>query len=498
MVLDVNLFREEKDGKVQAIRASEGKRFRDGALVDQVIHSDVEWRKARFCVDEWNKWKRCVSKEIGQHKKAGSSADFQGEKTAVLLDGDVTIAPAQLPPLESMSADILKGLQMAQLKQLAGLMDQEINRYTDLMTTLEEQRDKALREIGNLVHDTCIVSNDEEENGVERVFGDVASRKKWSHIDLIAMIGGCDTRRGAAVAGGRGYYLLGPVVYLEQALIQLSLQILEDKGFTPMYTPFFMRKDVMKEVAQLSQFDEELYKVIGRGSEDAADISTDEKYLIATSEQPIAAFHRGEWLPAEQLPLRYAGVSTCFRQEVGSNGRDTTGIFRVHQFEKVEQFCITSPHDDESWRMMEEMIGNAELFCRTLGIPYRVVNIVSGALNNAASKKYDLEAWFPGSGAFRELVSCSNCTDYQSRRLGIRYGQTKKQRDKVEFVHMLNATMCATTRVICALLENGQTATGITVPEALRPFMPTKYKEQIPFVKNAILAMDNAVKGHKQ
>jgi len=296
------------------------------------------------------------------------------------------------------------------------------------------------------------------------------------------MIDGYDGERGALVAGSRGYFMKGPAVFLEQAIIQLALNILSDKDFEILYTPFFMRKEVMQEVAQLSQFDDELYKVVCKN--DKPDESSDEeKYLIATSEQAIAAFHRDEWLPAEILPIRYGGMSTCFRQEAGSHGRDTRGIFRVHQFEKIEQFCITSPHDNKSWEMFEEMIGNAEEFNKKLGIPYRIVNIVSGELNNAASKKFDLEAWFPGSGKFRELVSCSNCLEYQSRRLKIRYGQTKKLNEASEYVHMLNATMCATTRTICAILENYQTDDGILIPEVLKPLMPKKYAEKIPFVK---------------
>ena len=175
-------------------------------------------------------------------------------------------------------------------------------------------------------------------------------------------------------------------------------------------------------------------------------------------------------------------MSYCFRKEVGSHGRDTRGIFRVHQFQKVEQFCLTSPHDNKSWEMLDEMIANAESFCQKLKIPYQVVNIVSGELNNAAAKKLDLEAWFPGSGAFRELVSCSNCTDYQSRRLQVRYGATKKMNAAVDYVHMLNGTMCATTRVICCILENYQTEDGIIVPDALKHYMPENYKEIIPFV----------------
>jgi len=341
-----------------------------------------------------------------------------------------------------------------------------------------------LREVGNILHPTVPVSDDEDKNRIERTWGDIAAKKKYSHVDLITMINGADLERGAVTAGGRGYYLTGPAVYLQQALVQLSLRILGDKDYVPLYTPFFMRKDIMQEVAQLSQFDEELYKVIGKGSENPNEHSVDEKYLIATSEQPIAAFHRDEWVAESSLPIKYAGISSCFRQEVGSHGRDTRGIFRVHQFDKIEQFCITSPYDDKSWEMLDEMIGNAEKFCQQLELPYQVVCIVSGALNNAAAKKWDLEAWFPGSSAFRELVSASNCTDYQSRRLRIRYGQTKSA-TTVPYVHMLNATMCATTRCICAILENHQTDEGINIPLALQPFMPEKYRKLIPFVKPA-------------
>merc|ERR1712165_60009 len=311
-------------------------------------------------------------------------------------------------------------------------------------------------------------------------------------------IGGVDTERGAVTSGGRGYYLMGPAEFIQQGLIQLSLQVLYSKGYSPLYTPFFMKKEVMKEVAQLSQFDEELYKVVGKGSEVEGDKSISEKYLIATSEQPIAAFHRDEWISEKQLPIKYAGISSCFRQEVGSHGRDTRGIFRVHQFEKVEQFVICSPHDDESWKIMDEMIGNAESFCQMLNIPYRIVAIVSGALNNAASKKLDLEAWFPGGGAFRELVSCSNCLDYQARRLRVRYGQTKKMNQSTEYCHMLNGTMCAVTRVICVLLELNQTETGVKVPDVLKQWMPSKYQDEIPFVNKAPIDQVETKKQQKQ
>lgn len=210
---------------------------------------------------------------------------------------------------------------------------------------------------------------------------------------------------GSKIAGHRGYFLTNDGIDLNQALITYGLHFLRKRGYRNIQPPFMMNKDMMAKTAQLDQFDEELYKVIA---------DDDEKYLIATSEQPISAYHSGEWFesPETQLPLRYAGYSTCFRKEAGSAGRDMWGIFRVHQFEKVEQFCITSP--DKSWEALDQMIGFSEEFYQSLGIPYRVVAIVSGALNLAAAQKYDLEAWFPFQGAYKELVSCSNCTDYRA------------------------------------------------------------------------------------
>lgn len=255
-----------------------------------------------------------------------------------------------------------------------------------------------------------------------------------------------------------------------------------------------MNKDMMAKTAQLDQFDEELYKVIA---------DDDEKYLIATSEQPISAYHSGEWFesPETQLPLRYAGYSTCFRKEAGSAGRDMWGIFRVHQFEKVEQFCITSP--DKSWEALDQMIATSEEFYQSLGIPYRVVAIVSGALNLAAAQKYDLEAWFPFQGAYKELVSCSNCTDYraslipyyvldstdtdissrylESRRLEVRCGLKNKDQARKVYVHMLNGTLCATERALCCLVENYQTPEGLVIPEVLRPYM--QGREFLPWLK---------------
>lgn len=368
------------------------------------------------------------------------------------------------------------------------------------LAELEEERDAAVAPIGNLVHSSVPISDDEANNVIVRAIGELRMPKEladgsketlYNHVDLVQLLGIAELERGTAVAGSRGYYLKNEGVLLNQALINYGIQFAASRGFAPVQTPFFMQKPVMAQCAQLSQFDEELYKVTGEG---------DEKYLIATAEQTLCALHRGEWFEKTELPIKYIGYSTCFRKEAGSHGRDTLGIFRVHQFEKVEQFAIVSPHDDDSWKMLDEMIGNSEDFYQSLGVPYRVVNIVSGELNNAAAKKYDLEAWFPASATYRELVSCSNCTDYQARRLGIRLRSVKTPgvEAKKEYVHMLNSTLSATERTLCCLLENWQEEGGVKIPPAIRPYIMGV--EFIPFrkkfdAKGKLVDIPNACKG---
>ncbi len=351
------------------------------------------------------------------------------------------------------------------------------------MATIAEEEKAAeaavnalLCKIGNLVHNSVPVSDDEENNVVYRSFGLDSKRTEEglpNHVDLIAMLDIADTERGTDVAGGRGYFLKGAGVLLNQAMINYAIAFLAARGHTPLATPFFMRKDRMAECAQLADFDEQLYKVSGEG---------DDKYLIATSEQTCCSYLRKRWIQPKELPMRFAGYSTCFRKEAGSHGRDTLGIFRVHQFEKVEQFVAVSPDGEDSWEEMERLLANSEAFYQSLGIPYHVVNIVSGELNDAAAKKYDLEAWFPSSKTFRELVSCSNCTDFQSRRLEVRCGAPGKGPEKKKsYVHLLNSTLTATERSLCCLIENWQTPEGLVVPPALRPYMCGI--EFVPFVK---------------
>ncbi|GJM97661.1 hypothetical protein PR202_ga14602 [Eleusine coracana subsp. coracana] len=331
--------------------------------------------------------------------------------------------------------------------------------------------DAKLLTIGNMVHESVVVSNDEADNAVVRMWGEGMLRQEESclknHVDLCVMTGIVDLKKGALLAGGRGFILTGDGVFFNQALINFGMAFLRRRGFTAMQPPSSMNKETMAKCAQLSQFDEELCKIEG-----------EDKYLIATSEQPLAACHMGERIYPNELPIRYAGYSTCHRKEAGAHGRDTAGIFRVHESQKVEQFCITAPED--SWEMLEEMIKNAEDFYQELGLPYRVVSVISGALNFAAAKKYDLEAWFPASQTYRELVSCSNCTDYQARRLEIRYGQ-KTDKGPQKFVHMLNSTLTATERTLCCIMENYQTEDGVVVPKALRPYMDGI--EFLPFTK---------------
>ncbi|XP_066388560.1 serine--tRNA ligase-like isoform X1 [Miscanthus floridulus] len=426
-MLDINLFRTDKGGNPDLIRESQRSRFASVELVDEVIALDKAWRERQFELDKIRQELNATSKKIGKLK-----ASKQEEEVKKLME----------------STDEIK-------KRLAA---KEVE-VQEAKSTL----DAKVTTIGNIVHESVPVSDDEANNKIVRTFGEKRVEENLkNHVDLCRMLDIVALEKGADVAGGRGFYLKGKGVLLNQALINFGLAFLEKRGFEPMHTPFFMRKETMAKCAQLAQFDEELYKVTGDG---------EDKYLIATSEQPLCAYHLGDRIYPAELPIKYAGYSTCFRKEAGSHGRDTAGIFRVHQFEKIEQFCITSPNDNDSWEMHEEMLKNSEDFYKEIGLPYQVVSIVSGALNDAAAKKYDLEAWFPASKTFRELVSCSNCTDFQSRRLGIGYGQKKNDEQSKQFVHMLNSTLTATERTLCCILENFQKEDGVEVPKALQPYM---------------------------
>ncbi|TDL19478.1 serine-tRNA ligase [Rickenella mellea] len=441
MTLDVTSFIDNKGGNSEEIRESQRKRGHSVELVDEVIQMYTQWVKLDFEANQYSKDINAVQKEIAAKKKAKENAD---ELLAKKKDLDA--------------------------KKEAKLKESKVHEAA--------MRTKA-GTIGNIVGKSVPVSQTEEDNVTLRKWhpdgpnAEVAQRTDiMPHHEVLLRLDAMDLERGAKIAGHRGYFLTNDGIDLNQALISYGLDFLRNRKFKKIQPPFMMNKDVMAKTAQLDQFDEELYKVTG---------SDDDKYLIATSEQPISAFHSDEWFedPKTQLPVRYAGYSTCFRKEAGSAGRDMWGIFRVHQFEKIEQFCITSP--EESWNMFEEMVGNSEAFYQSLGLPYRVVAIVSGALNLAAAQKYDIEAWFPFQGAYKELVSCSNCTDYQSRRLEVRCGLKSKDQQRKVYVHMLNGTMVATERALCCLVENYQTPEGLNIPQVLRPYM--QGREFLPWVR---------------
>jgi len=460
MVLDINLFREKKGGNPDLIRESQRRRFADPAEVDRIIEMDEAWRVARGELDDLNCELNKAQVEIGRLRK---------EKQEV---------PAELQERQ-------KNLKTKLIKE----KEEEVQAKEDLWK-------KALINIGNLVSNECPVSDTEDDNAILRQWSPEGMdlrpelpEPKLPHDQLLWRIGGYDPDRGNKIAGHRGYFLLGAGMLLQQALVRYALDFLMDQGYTPIQTPYFMRQDIMAETAELAQFDEELYKV------EAGD--HEPKYLIATSEQPISAFYRGEWLDPKQLPIKFAGHSACFRKEAGSAGVDTHGIFRVHQFEKVEQFIITKPED--SWETHKEMIATSEKFLQSLGIPYQVIAIVSKALNKAAALKYDIEAWFPSWPAYREVVSCSNCTDYQARRLEVRYGLNKNEKEK-KYVHMLNGTMCATTRVLSVILEYYQTPEGVRIPEKLIPYFHLKPGQEpiLPFVREARTVKDSTKKGKQQ
>ncbi|TGZ77827.1 serine-tRNA ligase [Ascodesmis nigricans] len=439
-MLDVFAFIEERGGNPEAIRESQRRRHAPVEVVDEIIEMYAAARAARYQVDRKGTEINSTQKEIGAKKKAKEDAS-ELLKKKIALEGEK------------------KELEKA-------AVEKETAMYKKLGT------------IGNIVHDSVPVSNNEDDNALIREWtpeGVTVEKKDnvLSHHDVLARLDGYEPERGVKVVGHRGYFLKRWGVHLNQALINYGLEFLSERGYTPLQTPQFMLKEMMAKTAQLEQFDEELYKVID-GEEQ------NDKYLIATSEQPISALHADEWLQKADLPLNYAGYSTCYRREAGAHGKDAWGIFRVHQFEKVEQFVISEP--EKSWEFFDKMIGYSEEFYKSLGIPYRIVAIVSGALNNAAAKKYDLEAWFPFQGEYKELVSCSNCTDYQSRNLNIRYG-AKSQTDSIKtYVHCLNSTLCATERALCCIMENYQTEDGMRIPEPLRKYLPGN-PDFIPYSK---------------
>jgi seryl-tRNA synthetase len=277
------------------------------------------------------------------------------------------------------------------------------------------------------------------------------------HVELGRILGAIDLERGARVGGARQYYLTGPGALLELALVNLAIAQAVRYGFTPVITPSMVKPEAMQGTGFLGQAAENVYRIEG-----------DDLYLVGTSEVPLAAYHMGEILPAEKLPLRYAGYSSCYRREAGSYGKDTRGIIRVHQFEKVEMFSFCAPEDAAEEH--KRLLGWEKEFLDALELPYRVIDVAAGDLGSSAARKYDIEAWIPTQGRYREVTSASNCTEFQSRRLSVRMRDAEGERPRP--VATLNGTLCAIPRNLVAILENHQRADGsVVVPKALRPFL---------------------------
>ncbi|MCJ1337438.1 Cytosolic seryl-tRNA synthetase [Bachmanniomyces sp. S44760] len=439
-MLDVFDFVPDKGGDLEKARESQRRRYAPKEAVDEVIALYEDYRKTQYEATQFGSKINITQKEIGLKKRAKEDAE--------------------------------------QLLQQKTQLEIQKKAAEDSATEKDYALKRKIKTIGNYVHDSVPISNTEEDNTIIRSWtpkgGKPDKSNRLSHHEVLNRIDGYDPERAVKIVGHRGYCLTGYGLFLNLALVNYGLEFLWNKGYKPNQPPHFMLREYMAKTAQLDEFDEQLYKVTDDGERQT------DKYLIATSEQPLSALHDGEWLQDKDLPIKYAGYSTCYRKEAGAHGRDAWGIFRVHQFEKIEQFVLTKPED--SWHVFEDMIETSEDFYKSLGLPYHIVAIVSGALNNAASKKYDLEAWFPFQGEYKELVSCSNCTDYQSRELDIRYGAKTQTDIRKKYVHALNSTLCATERALCCILENYQTPEGVRVPEVLRKYIPGN-PEFIPYVK---------------
>jgi seryl-tRNA synthetase len=315
-----------------------------------------------------------------------------------------------------------------------------------------------IRLLPNFFHESVPIGNSESDNIVVREYGTI---NKFSytikdHIDIGIDLDLIDIERAAKISGARFYFLKNELVRLNQALISFALDFLHDKGYTLLQPPYMIRKNCMEGAVILGDFKDVIYK-----------IEDEDLFMIGTSEHAMVSMHMNEILEGSKLPIRYAAISPCFRKEAGAHGKDMKGIFRVHHFEKVEQFVFSRP--ENSWEEHERMLRITEEFYKKLEIPYRVMLLCSSDLGNISAKTYDIEAWMPAQEKYREIVSCSNCTDYQARRLGIRFRD--KTNEETKLVHTLNSTLVATQRTLVSLLENYQNPNGITIPDILQNYM---------------------------
>jgi len=388
---------------------------------DELIDVDQKRREFIIKTDELRKKKNQTAMEISQKKKAGQ---------------DIS---STLDEMKNISAELAK-LETIQLE-------------------IEKKYSSLALSIPNLIHESVPLGKDETANKEIKKWGKIPEFdfKINDHIDISENLDLVDLERAAKVAGARFYYLKNDLVRLNQSLIHYALDFLAEKNYSLIQPPYMINRQSMEGAVIANDFEEVIYK-----------IENEDLYMIGTSEHAMAAMHSDEIIEGKDLPLRYAGVSPCFRKEAGAHGRDQKGIFRVHQFDKIEQFVFTRP--DESWNEHEKMLSNAEEFYQNLEIPYKILLLSSGDMGKVSAKTYDIEAWMAGQNAYREIVSCSNCLDYQARRLKIRFRD--KTNEDTQYLHTLNSTLIATSRVLVSIMENFQTKDGhITIPKVLQKYM---------------------------
>ncbi len=390
-------------------------------LVDDVLRDDRDWRRIQTDANNLRGKRNKLTEEIAKARRMG----------------------------EDVSALVSQG----------EIVPTEIKRLEDESQKLEHNITNILLTLPNIIDESVPYGVDENGNIEIKKWGD---RPEFNftpkdHIDLASKLRLIDFERAAKVAGARFYYLRGDLVKLNYALLMFALDFIEKKGHVLIQPPYLLRREAIGGAVALSDFEDVIYKIEG-----------EDLYLIPTAEHALLAQHMNEIIDGKNLPLRYGGISPCFRKEAGAHGRDTKGIFRIHQFEKVEQFIFCKPEDSPNEH--EKLLANAEEFFQAMKIPYRVVNVCTGDLGTVAAKKYDLEAWMPGQGKYREVVSCSNCTTYQAVRSKIRFRDRPDEPTK--WLHTLNSTLTASERTLIAIMENYQTENGsIEIPKALEPYM---------------------------
>ena len=358
----------------------------------------------------------------------------------------------------SKAVGAAKGEERDRLIASLRKVSSRLSEHEPRLEVMEQEVLALLARIPNVPHETVPHGETDEDNELVREVGERASFgfEPRDHVDLGEALGIIDLERASKVSGARFVYLLGPAVLLQWALVRYCLDALVAKGFTPVIPPVLVREEAMFGTGFLPTDEAQLYVT-----------RDDDLYLVGTSEVSLAALHQGEILEASSLPRRYVGYSTCFRREAGAYGKDTRGMFRVHQFDKVEMFSFTDP--DASWNEHEFLLSCEEEIVGGLGLPYRVMNVCTGELGASAAKKYDLEVWLPGQDRYRELTSCSNTTDYQARRLECRVRYPDENRPP----HTLNGTASAIGRTLIAILENFQREDGsVEVPSALHAYLP--------------------------